>query len=73
MKKGNVYRIVIGSLSIDDVLEDLGIARSTFYEWRVTNRGPKVKRLPNGAIRIRIADYEEWLASLDEDEGKEAA
>jgi predicted DNA-binding transcriptional regulator AlpA len=53
-------------LSIADVCADLGISRSTFYEWRAKGRAPRCIKLPNGEIRIRIADYETWLDSLEE-------
>ncbi|WP_432705068.1 helix-turn-helix transcriptional regulator [Actinokineospora globicatena] len=54
-------------MTIEDVMADLGIARSTFYEWRAKNRAPRCRRLPNGKIRVRIADYESWLDSLSEE------
>jgi predicted DNA-binding transcriptional regulator AlpA len=53
-------------LTIPEVCEDLGIARSTFYSWRATGKGPRCLRLPNGEIRIRRSDYERWLDSFEE-------
>ncbi|GLW94035.1 hypothetical protein Aglo03_48510 [Actinokineospora globicatena] len=67
MTRSNARRVVIGSMTIEDVMADLGIARSTFYEWRAKNRAPRCRRLPNGKIRVRIADYESWLDSLSEE------
>jgi excisionase family DNA binding protein len=52
-------------LTIADVCEDLGISRSTFYEWRVKGRAPRCIKLPNGDIRINRAEYERWLSSLE--------
>lgn len=48
-------------LTIADVCTDLGISRSTFYEWRAKGRGPRCIKLPNGDIRINRAEYERWL------------
>ena len=53
-------------LSIADVCEDLSVSRSTFYEWRTKGRGPRCIKLPNGDIRINRAEYERWLATLEE-------
>jgi excisionase family DNA binding protein len=53
-------------LTIAEVCEDLGISRSTFYEWRTKGRAPRCIKLPNGEIRINRADYERWLRALEE-------
>lgn len=50
-------------LTVADVCAELGIARSTFDEWRVTGRAPACIRLPNGKLRIRRADLDDWLDS----------
>ncbi|WP_344016803.1 helix-turn-helix domain-containing protein [Pseudonocardia xinjiangensis] len=49
---------------MDQVCAELQIARSTFYQWRQVRKGPRCIRLPNGAIRIRRADFDAWLAAL---------
>jgi predicted DNA-binding transcriptional regulator AlpA len=56
----------IRHLSIADLCEELGIARSTFYDWRAKHKAPPCIRLPNGDLRIRREDYENWLDSLEE-------
>jgi predicted DNA-binding transcriptional regulator AlpA len=48
-------------LTIADLCADLGIARSTFYDWRAKGRAPKCIKLPNGDLRIRRSEYERWL------------
>jgi excisionase family DNA binding protein len=53
-------------LTVEQVCEDLGVARSTFYEWRAKRKAPPCVKLPNGALRIRRADYERWLEELEE-------
>jgi predicted DNA-binding transcriptional regulator AlpA len=51
-------------MTIEDVCADLGIARSTFYDWRTKHKAPPCLKLPNGDLRVRRVDYEEWLDTL---------
>jgi excisionase family DNA binding protein len=53
-------------LTIADVCVELGISRSTFYEWRTKGVAPKCIKLPNGEIRIRRDELERWLDTLEE-------
>ena len=53
-------------LTITDVCADLGVSRSTFYDWRAKGRAPHCIKLPNGDIRINRAEYERWLTTLEE-------
>lgn len=53
-------------LTIPEVCAELGISRSTFYEWRTKGVAPKCIKLPNGEIRIRRDELERWLDSLEE-------
>jgi excisionase family DNA binding protein len=53
-------------LTIAQLCQELGISRSTFYEWRAKGRAPRCIKLPNGEIRIRRAEFERWLDSLEE-------
>ncbi|MPZ81603.1 MAG: helix-turn-helix domain-containing protein [Actinophytocola sp.] len=54
------------ALSVKQFCEELGISRSTFYEWRAKQRAPRCIKLPNGEIRIRRAEYDRWLDSREE-------
>ena len=53
-------------LTIADLCEELGIARSTFYDWRAKGRAPRCIKLPNGDLRIRRTEFERWLAEREE-------
>ena len=53
-------------LTIAEVCEDLGVSRSTFYDWRAKGRAPRCIKLPNGDLRIRRTDYDRWLTSLED-------
>lgn len=54
-------------LTVDELCEELGIARSTFYEWRAKGRAPRCIKLPNDKIRIRRVDLESWMDDLYEE------
>lgn len=53
-------------LTVADLCAELGISRSTFYDWRAKGRAPRCLKLPNGEIRIRRTDFENWLDDLEE-------
>lgn len=53
-------------LTVDDLCAELGISRSTFYDWRAARKAPCCIKLPNGALRIRRDDLERWLESRTE-------
>jgi len=55
-----------GHLTVAEVCAELGVARSTFYDWRASKKAPPCFRLPNGDLRIRRAEFDRWLQSLQE-------
>ncbi|RYU14848.1 helix-turn-helix transcriptional regulator [Nocardioides iriomotensis] len=53
-------------LTVADVCDELGISKSTFYDWRAAHKAPCCIRLPNGSLRVRRADLERWLSECEE-------
>ena len=53
-------------LTIVEFCQEVGIGRSTFYDWRAKRRAPRCIKLPNGELRIRRSEYDKWLDSLEE-------
>lgn len=53
-------------LTIAEFCEELGISRSTFDDWRAKQRAPKCLRLPNGSLRIKRTDFDDWLDNLED-------
>ncbi|HOF63148.1 MAG TPA: helix-turn-helix domain-containing protein [Dermatophilaceae bacterium] len=53
-------------MTVAQVCEELGVARSTFYDWRAKGAAPRSIRLPNGELRIRRTDLDSWLAALSD-------
>jgi excisionase family DNA binding protein len=51
---------------VADICEELGISRSTFYEWRAKKSAPPCIKLPNGELRVRRADLDAWIESWAE-------
>jgi predicted DNA-binding transcriptional regulator AlpA len=54
-------------MTVPEVLAELRVPRSTWYQWRQTGKAPRVHKLPNGELRIRRSVLNEWLASLESD------
>jgi len=53
-------------LTLEEVLAELQIARSTLDAWRRTKRFPAFRRLPNGQLRLERAVLEKWIANQRE-------
>jgi len=53
-------------LTVAEVCDELGVARSTFYDWRAAHKAPPYLKLPKGDLRIKRADLERWLESLEQ-------
>lgn len=62
---GVIDRLVPGDalLSVVQVCAELGVARSTYYEWRAKRKTPREFQLPNREYRIRRSDLNSWLES----------
>jgi excisionase family DNA binding protein len=52
-------------LTVADICAELGISKSTFYDWRAARKAPCCIKLPNGGLRIRRTDLERWLESRE--------
>lgn len=48
-------------LTIEDVLRELQISRSTLDAWRRSSRFPAFCRLPNGQLRLKRVELDKWL------------
>ncbi len=51
-------------LTMAEVLELLGVTRSSFDKWRRRGAGPVTIKLPNGHLRFRQSSLLEWLDGL---------
>lgn len=53
-------------LTVAELCAELGVSRSTFYEWRAKKRAPRCIKLPNGDLRIRRVELERWLSAHED-------
>lgn len=51
-------------VTVSEICTDLQIARSTWDDWMAKGKVPPYHRLPNGRLRIKRQDYEDWLETL---------
>ncbi|NJQ05493.1 helix-turn-helix domain-containing protein [Streptomyces lonarensis] len=53
-------------LKLSDVLTEIGISRAAFYRMRARGNAPKLIKLPNGQLRCRRTDLDDWLNGCEE-------
>jgi excisionase family DNA binding protein len=53
-------------LTVEQILDELGVSPRTFYRWREIGKAPAGFKLPNGKIRIYRSEFAAWLESLRE-------
>jgi len=53
-------------LTVNEICDELGIARSTFFDWRAKGKAPRCIKLPNGELRIRRSEFDRWLAACED-------
>ena len=52
-------------MTVAEVIAELRVPRSTWYQWRQVGKAPRAHKLPNGELRIRRSVLNEWLAGLE--------
>ena len=52
-------------MTMQEVLDELGVARSTWDGWRQAGTVPQGRRLPNGELRYERSEVEAWVESLE--------
>ncbi len=51
-------------MTMSELMEWLGVSRSTVDGWRKDGRCPKFAKLPSGGLRTRRSDWETYLDGL---------
>ncbi|MGW6567035.1 helix-turn-helix transcriptional regulator [Streptomyces sp. NPDC054975] len=49
-------------LKLQEVLEEIGMSRAAFYRLRARGQAPRLIKLPNGQLRCRRGDLDNWWA-----------
>ncbi|MGW0736326.1 helix-turn-helix transcriptional regulator [Streptomyces sp. NPDC002851] len=47
-------------LKLPEVLEEIGMSRAAFYRMRARGHAPRLRKLPNGQVRVSRADLDAW-------------
>ncbi|MGW7262639.1 helix-turn-helix transcriptional regulator [Streptomyces sp. NPDC054842] len=53
-------------LKLPEVLTELGISRAAFYRMRARGKAPRLRKLPNGQVRVSRADLDAWWEDCTE-------
>ncbi|MFD6873322.1 MULTISPECIES: helix-turn-helix transcriptional regulator [unclassified Streptomyces] len=53
-------------LKLAEVLTEINMSRAAFYRQRARGNAPRLFKLPNGQLRIRQSDLDDWLAKCEE-------
>ncbi|MGW3623193.1 helix-turn-helix transcriptional regulator [Streptomyces sp. NPDC000880] len=53
-------------LKLPEVLAEIGMSRAAFYRMRARGQAPKLRKLPNGQIRVRRQDLDAWWERCEE-------
>ncbi|MFB7459901.1 helix-turn-helix transcriptional regulator [Streptomyces sp. NPDC056188] len=52
-------------LKLPEVLDEIGMSRAAFYRMRARGQAPRLMKLPNGHLRVRRSDLDDWLNRLE--------
>ncbi|MGV9701909.1 helix-turn-helix transcriptional regulator [Streptomyces sp. NPDC003483] len=47
-------------LKLPEVLAEIGMSRAAFYRMRARGQAPRLRKLPNGQVRVSRADLDTW-------------
>jgi predicted DNA-binding transcriptional regulator AlpA len=48
-----IEQTLVRHLAVSELCAELGISKSTFYDWRAARRAPCCIKLPHGGLRVR--------------------
>ncbi|MFD9265740.1 helix-turn-helix domain-containing protein [Streptomyces goshikiensis] len=52
-------------LKLPEVLAELSMSRAAFYRMRARGNAPRLFKLPNGELRVRRSDLDDWLTACE--------
>ncbi|UCM89182.1 helix-turn-helix transcriptional regulator [Streptomyces marincola] len=53
-------------LKLPEVLEEIQMSRAAFYRMRARGQAPRLRKLPNGQLRVSRADLDAWWQQCGE-------
>ncbi|GGS58108.1 helix-turn-helix transcriptional regulator [Streptomyces violaceus] len=54
-------------LKLHEVLEEIEMSRAAFYRMRARGQAPRLRKLPNGQLRVSRADLDAWWDRCEQD------
>ncbi|MFI5943666.1 helix-turn-helix transcriptional regulator [Streptomyces uncialis] len=54
-------------LKLPEVLDEIGMSRAAFYRMRTRGQAPRIRKLPNGQLRVRRSDLDDWWEACEGD------
>ncbi|WP_406399682.1 helix-turn-helix transcriptional regulator [Streptomyces uncialis] len=54
-------------LKLREVLEEIDMSRAAFYRMRARGQAPRIRKLPNGQLRVRRTDLDAWWEACEQD------
>lgn len=53
-------------LKLPEVLTEIKMSRAAFYRMRARGQAPRLRKLPNGQLRVSRADLDKWWESCEQ-------
>ncbi|GAA4148607.1 helix-turn-helix transcriptional regulator [Streptomyces griseoincarnatus] len=53
-------------LKLPEVLTEIGMSRAAFYRMRARGQAPRLRKLPNGQVRVSRADLDAWWEQCEQ-------
>lgn len=53
-------------LKLPQVLKEIGVSRAAFYRMRARGQAPRIRKIPNGQVRVSRADLDAWWERCEE-------
>ncbi|MFI6344938.1 helix-turn-helix transcriptional regulator [Streptomyces sp. NPDC050560] len=53
-------------LKLAAVLEEIDMSRAAFYQMRARGEAPRLRKLPNGQLRVSRADLDAWWETCEQ-------
>ncbi|MET7923928.1 helix-turn-helix domain-containing protein [Streptomyces sp. NBC_01474] len=53
-------------LKLAAVLEEIDMSRAAFYRMRARGQAPRLRKLPNGQLRVSRADLDAWWETCEQ-------
>lgn len=53
-------------LKLPEVLAEIDMSRAAFYRMRARGQAPRIRKLPNGQVRVSRSDLDAWWAACEQ-------